>query len=236
MDKRLRETQLEILRVFGGAAKTFALAGGTALELFYLKHRFSRDLDFFSPRYPLKEIDDLVAKFSRAIGEAVKLESEFTAAGRARVRFYSVRAKSGPQPLKIDFVEDVFLGEPDIKRFHGVPVYSAHNIYFQKIIALTGTSLTSDEIGRPRTSGRREARDVVDLYYLSQKVEPLHAFMAGLERPYQRGLVEWYRSYSRQETRLGALDLEIYDPDFDVSAMIRYLDAEIKRFMGGVIK
>ena len=46
MDKKLRKAQLEILRIFSLRAGSFALAGGTALELYYLHHRFSVDLDF----------------------------------------------------------------------------------------------------------------------------------------------------------------------------------------------
>jgi len=36
MDKELRKTQLDVLKVFAQHTKTFALAGGTALELYYL--------------------------------------------------------------------------------------------------------------------------------------------------------------------------------------------------------
>jgi predicted nucleotidyltransferase component of viral defense system len=236
MDTIIRAAQWKILKTFGSAAKSFALAGGTALELFYLQHRFSRDLDFFSPKYPAKEIDDLVARFSQAVGKPFKIEAEFTAADHARVKFYSTKVKGAEQPLKIDFVEDVFLNDPNVRKFNGIPVYSARDIYFQKIITLTGTSLTNDAIGRARTTGRREARDIVDLYYLSKKIEPLHKFINKLDRQYQRGMIEWYRSYSRQETKLGALDLEIYERDFDVSELIRYLDAEIKKFMKEVVE
>ena len=47
MDKALRKVQLKILKVFSQFGETFALSDGSALELFYLKHRFSKDLDFF---------------------------------------------------------------------------------------------------------------------------------------------------------------------------------------------
>lgn len=47
MDKELRKKQLSILKTFSACSEGFALAGGTALELFYLHHRFSADLDFF---------------------------------------------------------------------------------------------------------------------------------------------------------------------------------------------
>jgi predicted nucleotidyltransferase component of viral defense system len=61
MDSAIRTAQKEILRVFSKTAGNFALAGGTALELFYLHHRFSVDLDFFSPTYSISEIERLVA-------------------------------------------------------------------------------------------------------------------------------------------------------------------------------
>lgn len=54
MDRAIRKAQKDVLKVFAGKAKDFALAGGTALELYYLHHRFSADLDFFR-RNSLKE-------------------------------------------------------------------------------------------------------------------------------------------------------------------------------------
>ena len=52
MGGEIAEMQSEVLRVAaesGGFG--FALAGGTALERYYLHHRFSRDLDFFSTAF-----------------------------------------------------------------------------------------------------------------------------------------------------------------------------------------
>src|SRR3989338_1000087 len=103
MDKNIRSAQKEVLRVFAKKAKVFALAGGTALELYYLKHRFSADLDFFSPEYDLSEINGLIAELAKFSAKKPKLESEFMAGGRARVRFYSLSLKNYPKPLKIYF-------------------------------------------------------------------------------------------------------------------------------------
>lgn len=236
MNKQLRETQLKVLKAFVRATKTFALSGGTALELFYLKHRFSRDLDFFSSAYSKKEIDDIISKLSKSIDGKIRLESEFVTPGHANVRFYSLNTKGAELPLKIDFIEDVLFPKPSIRKFENIPVYDEKNIYFQKIITLTGTHLIMGETGRELITGRREARDMVDVYYLSKKVEPLHRFIQKLKKQYQRGLVHWYRSYSRHEVKLGVLDLDLYDNEFDALEMIRYLDAEIKKFVGEVIK
>lgn len=231
MDKKVRNAQIKLLKVFAKSAKTFALAGGTALELYYLNHRFSRDLDFFSPNFDLDEIDSIVAGLGKSAGSPLKLENEFFAPGMAKVRFYSAKVDGTTTPLKIDFIQDVFFGRPKIKKIKRVPVYSAKNIYFHKIITLTGVNLSTDEIGKEVAVGRQEARDVIDVYYLSKKIIPLHKYMKKLERKYQRAMIKWYRNYSRQDTKLGALDLEIYDKDFDVSGVIAYLDEEINKFI-----
>ena len=236
MDQIIRGVQLKLLKAFGETAKSFALAGGTALELFYLKHRFSRDLDFFSPGYDIKEIDNLIAKFGKVMGEPIKFENEFISSNRAKVRFYAVKPKGSGDPLKIDFVEDVLFDKPTIRKFNNIPVYDIKNIYFQKIVTLTGANLGKDETGREITTGRREVRDIFDIYYLSKKVEALHKYLKHLDRRYQRGIIQWYRNYSRHEVKIGVLDLDVYDKKFDVSEMIRYLDAEIKKFMFEVIE
>lgn len=236
MDRIIRDNQLKLLGTFAGATKTFALSGGTALELFYLKHRFSRDLDFFSPKYDLKEIDGLVLKFGEAIKGSIEFENEFVTPDHAKVRFYAAKIKGTDSSLKIDFIEDVFFAKPSIKKFNNIPVYDIKNIYFQKIMTLTGTHLMKDETGREITTGRRAVRDIIDVYYLSRKIEALHEFIKKLDRQYQRGIVQWHRSYSRHEVKLGALDLEIYDKNFDVSEMIRYLEGEMKKFMHEVIE
>src|SRR3989338_3976413 len=211
MEKLIRDAQLKLLGAFAGAGGSFALAGGTALELYYLQHRFSRDLHFFSPEYKNEEIKAIVKLFSAVLGSPVKLESELNASNKASVRFYTVKIRGAPAPLKIDFIEDVFFKRPTITKFGGVPVYSAKNIYFQKIMTLIGSFLITDAIGREIPAGRKEVRDIVDIYYLSKKIEPLHKFLKTLGRQYQRGVIQWYRGYSRQDVKLGMLDLNLYD-------------------------
>jgi predicted nucleotidyltransferase component of viral defense system len=148
MDTKIRDIQKKILKVFAAEAKNFALSGGTALELYYLHHRFSADLDFFSPQYDLSEIESLVTAFAKLIGKKPKLEAEFVTSRKAKVRFYTIPVRNSDRPLKIDFVEDVFFTKPAIKRFKNVPVYSIDNMYMQKIIAVSGIPSGVDEIGK----------------------------------------------------------------------------------------
>lgn len=237
MDEKVRKAQNEIIGVFSKEAEDFALSGGTALELYYLHHRFSRDLDFFSPKYDVKEIERLISAFEKRIKNKIKLESEFTIRGRARVRFYIVPVKGLCAPLKIDFVEDVIFTKPHIKRIKGVWVYSAEDIYLQKIIAVAGMKPAIDVTGREIIEGgRREARDAFDIYMLSKKIKPLNLFLKSIARYLQRGIVHWYRSFSRQEMKLGLLDLDIYDKKFNSREMIAYLENEIKKFAKGFVE
>lgn len=229
MDDRIREAQLKILEIFSKTAKTFALAGGTALELYYLHHRFSVDLDFFSSNYNGREIEKIILEFKK-YEQRIKLESEFIRQGRARIRFYSVPVNGADRLLKIDFVEDNIFDRPKIERINRVPVYSAENIYLQKLIAITGTQLKEDDTGRQLTQGRREARDVFDVYMLSKKIYPLHIFLKRQSRHIQRGMVYWYQEFSRQDLKLALLDLDIYDKKFNAKEMVIYLESEIKKF------
>jgi len=235
MDSKIRAGQKRILHVFSQEARDFALAGGTALELYYLRHRFSADLDFFSRRYNLAEIERLVRAFKRHLRQEVKLESELMVGGKAKVRFYTMPVKGSARPLKVDFVEDVLFEKPAIRKMEGVRVYSAENIYLQKIAAISGTQTLIDDVGREFTQGRREARDVFDLYKLSQKLKPLHLFLQRVPGPWQKGITHWYRTFSRVELKLGLMDLEIYDPQFNALEMIRYLENEIRQFAKAVI-
>ena len=236
MDLKIRRVQLKILERFSTVTKRFALSGGTALELFYLNHRFSRDLDFFSPKYDLKEIKNLISEFSKAINRTIKLESEFITKDMARIQFYTVPVKGAGFPLKIDFVEDVLFDRPNIRKIKNVPVYDVENIYFQKIVAITGTKLEKDSTGRQEITGRREARDVVDVYFLSKKIKPLHLFLKKVSKIQQRGMVQWYRTFSRQEFKLEFLNMDIYNRKLTAPQIIVYLENEIKKFITEVIK
>jgi predicted nucleotidyltransferase component of viral defense system len=235
VDLKIRKAQKDVLKAFSKVTRTFALAGGTALELYYLHHRFSSDLDFFSPRYDLKEINNIVARIAESQGVKIKLQSEFAAANRARVRFYTLPVKNSARPLKIDFIEDVIFTKPKITQFSGVPVYSIENIYLQKIVAVAGTAPRQDEIGREVAKGRMEARDAFDIFVLSKKIRPLHLFLESLPSSLQRGMVHWYRSFPRQDMKLSLLDLDIYDRGFNAKEMISYLENEIKEFIKQIL-
>lgn len=231
MDKNIRKAQKDVLKVFSKYAGNFALSGGTALELYYLHHRFSVDLDFLSPKFNVKEIDAIVNEFKTYFKSDIKLENELMAGNKTRVRFYTMPLKYLERLLKIDFIEDVIFDSPDIENFKGVRVYAAENIYLQKIIAITGTRIKADNVGREIMQGRVEARDAFDIFMLSKKIKPLHLFLKKAPMHIQRGIVQWYRSFSRAELKLSLLELDIYESKFNSKEMIIYLEKEIEKFI-----
>ncbi len=235
MDLKLREAQFKVLGIFKEKARKFALAGGTALELYYLKHRFSADLDFFSGDYDVKEIERLFLAF-KSFFKKISLENDFYAPNKARVRFYTIPLSAAGKALKIDFVEDVINRRPKIKTIDRLRVYDAQTIYLMKLYAIAGTSPGVDDIGRTVISGRRQARDVFDVYMLSKKIKPLNMFLQTAPVHIQRGMIHWYRSFSRQDCKLALLDLGIYDEKFNAREMIAYLEDEIETFIKQMIE
>jgi len=173
--------------------------------------------------------------FEKQAHRKITLESECRAGGMARVRFYTMPVRGSRRPLKIDFVEDVLFTAPGIKTFKGVRVYDAEAIYMQKICAITGTVLKLDEIGREVIQGRNEGRDAFDIYMLSKKIMLLHLYLKKIPSPQQRGMIHWYRTFSRQDLKLSLLDLDIYDKNFDAKDMIVYLEGEIRKFTNEAI-
>jgi len=236
MDKELRKSQLLVLKAFAVSPQGFALAGGTALELFYLHHRFSADLDFFSPDYSPEKIEKIVKNIEKTGKGKINFESEIELPDRAKVRFYSFTVKGAARNLKIDFVEETLIKKPGIKCFTGIPVYDARDIYYQKISAIAGTGEHKDEFNRDMQSGRNQPRDVFDVYWLSRKIMPLSLFLVKLPAGMQRRIVHWYRNFSRQELKLGLLDMDIYDRGFDAREMVIYIEKEIKDFITKVVE
>jgi len=235
LNTKLRQAQKKVLKIFGQKPGSFDLAGGTALELYYLHHRFSWDLDFFSSTYNLREISMIVSAIEKDYGTSPVLANETNNPRYARMQIYTLQIEGVSDPLKIDFVEDTLPLEPAVKRFKNVPVYAIERIYVQKLAAITGVQLKPDAIGREILTGRSEARDVMDLYCLSQKTS-LHSFLRTKADNYQRGMVQWYRQFSRQDFKVQWLDLDVYDKKLDCREIIRHLEREIKILMDEVLK
>ena len=146
MSKILRESHLNIFKNLPEFIKEeFVFSGGTALAEYYLEHRLSDDIDFFSIKKntPIP-IDSLLGALS-AIGET---QYEHTH-GRGIFGTLSL-----DEMIKIDFCPLYFDRiNPPIKQKHGYLVDSLDDIAANKLLALCG---------------RHEPKDFIDIYFLNK--------------------------------------------------------------------
>jgi hypothetical protein len=127
----------------------FYLAGGTALAEYYLGHRLSLDLDFFTGETPL------ILPHSYQI-EALGREGDL---GVSVVRRFSTYVEfmvtREAESLKVDLAQDSpFRLEPPTRTRTGIWVSSLPDLRVDKLLAYFG---------------RAEPRDAVDLYFILQQ-------------------------------------------------------------------
>jgi hypothetical protein len=127
-------------------SKVYYLTGGTALSAFYLQHRRSEDLDFFSQELvPLEIVIDFIHSLPGVI--KVQFDRKFDR------RIFLVELEEN-QTIKTEFTLYPFPRlEKDII-VDGVLVDSLQDILVNKVMALTD---------------RMDAKDYVDLYFAVQK-------------------------------------------------------------------
>jgi hypothetical protein len=155
------------------------LCGGTALSRFYLQHRISYDLDFFIP--PSSSFD--AQAMANHLASKVKLFNlELTHdAVKADQLHFAVLA--GDEPIKLSFVEDMYSDVfPAVKSamlIEGVALSteSIEGLYHRKLRTVVGWA-DSDSVAP--AGGRQTARDMFDLYVLSQSAQPLKQFIQAL--------------------------------------------------------
>jgi len=140
--KVLKEFKTSIL------AKKFYLSGGTALAEYYLQHRLSEDLDFFTKEEldleELKRFINLITKKTQIT--EIKFQHGFG--------LYTFFLKDKKQQYKIDFGQYPFGPIEKLKNFNGILVESLYDISVNKAQTIAF---------RPRL------RDFIDLYFILQQ-------------------------------------------------------------------
>lgn len=124
----------------------FYLTGGTALSAFYLQHRYSDDLDFFTHQASLDGVPELI----RSTTEQLVLSTVPLQRSPGFLR-YELNGE-----LKVDFVSDVAfrVGEPE--QIDSFMVDSVKNIAVNKVCAILG---------------RFDAKDYVDLFFIQKEYQ-----------------------------------------------------------------
>lgn len=132
-------------------AALFYLTGGTALAAFYLQHRVSDDLDFFTDvsLFPQLQVEKTVQELKEALNASAV---EYRRLHDRRIFFF----KREQGELKIEFSQYPFAAlKPRISR-DGLMIDSLQDIAAGKFMALID---------------RIESKDFVDLYFILKETE-----------------------------------------------------------------
>ena len=123
----------------------FYLSGGTALAAYYFHHRFSDDLDFFTPADPDPvAIETAVKKIAEAIGAT---STRYEKLHDRRMFFFTI----GNDELKLEFTKYPFTQLNPIETINVVRVDSLRDVSANKLAALID---------------RFDPKDFVDLYFI----------------------------------------------------------------------
>ncbi|MDO8675482.1 MAG: nucleotidyl transferase AbiEii/AbiGii toxin family protein [Candidatus Omnitrophota bacterium] len=221
----IKKEQKRITGLVARKFKDYYLTGGTALA-FYVRHRFSEDLDFFSQKYDKKTPEKIMAYISQETGFDYQLDAEQDDPKLIPMKVYFMELKGG-EVLKIDFVKDYVANVHPIKN----GMHSMDDIYYRKICAAIGGQEKQGEAGQVVATGRRSVKDLFDIYYLSSHYKSLaDFFFEYFAYNHTERLEAWYRGFDRTEAKLALMDLV---PKVDTGKVFKYLDGQILKLIPG---
>ena len=145
--KKLYRIQDKVLQWWKTLNLPFYLTGGTALGRFYLQHRFSEDLDFFTNDN--SEYKQYIKFINRELKKSFPVDEEKTLVYDDYSRFYISHDNF---LLKIEFVNDVKYRFGNTKKTYFGEIDTPANILSNKISSIIN---------------RDEAKDIYDIIYIS---------------------------------------------------------------------
>lgn len=140
---------INFLKAKSPFTQRFYLTGGTALSAFYLNHRYSEDLDFFSEQ-PI-DLISLNGLLREAKSPCSIKKLDFQSSFNRNIFFLHLK---GNKVIKVEFTYFPFARMEKGKRVYKLWIDSILDIAVNKVFVLTQD---------PR------ARDFVDLYFIWQK-------------------------------------------------------------------
>jgi predicted nucleotidyltransferase component of viral defense system len=132
---------------------TFFLTGGTALAAFYLHHRLSQDLDFFT-ELPgeVRFVEEVIKKIAQILGAEIQINRSFRT-------YFECFLKKGEEIIKCDF------GQDSPYRLKPIIYQKDYDIYVDNILDIACNKLSA-------LFDRHEDRDFVDIYFLDKEAIP----------------------------------------------------------------
>lgn len=141
---------------------SFYLTGGTALAAYYLKHRFSDDLDFFTAQ----AVDAVgIHAIAENVRKVIEAESVRFSRLHDRYQFYYLL---GDEEVKVEFTHYPFPQLEEPKEFDGIRVDGIYDIATNKLMAALD---------------RFDPKDFVDLYFLIPQF-PLSELRLAVEKKF----------------------------------------------------
>jgi len=143
--------------------ETFFLTGGTALSAFYLKHRLSEDMDFFTEEEgQVPRVTTLLEEIASKLRGRLEVKRSF----RSYLEFFITR---GEETLRCDFAMDspYRLKEKIFKEEHGIYVDNVLDISCNKLSALYD---------------RSDPKDFVDVYFIDREIIPFEELLKEARR------------------------------------------------------
>ncbi len=127
----------------------FYLTGGTCLAEFYLGHRLSQDLDFFTAE------NGLILPFSYHLEAATRADGFNVTVIRRFASFVEFLVRREEEQVRVDLALDTpFRFDPPLLSEYGIRINSRSDLLADKVLAYFG---------------RAEPRDAIDLYFLLQE-------------------------------------------------------------------
>jgi predicted nucleotidyltransferase component of viral defense system len=152
----LTPAQITFIENFGKSSlsETFYLTGGTALSEFFLQHRYSEDLDFFTDQPDqVPQVLPVLEEIARQSGSRLEVRRQFKT-------FLEVFLHTKDQEaIKCDFALDSpFRLQPKVRQeAYGILTDSALDISCNKLSALFD---------------RSESKDFVDIFFIDRELFP----------------------------------------------------------------
>lgn len=218
MEPVLSDFQLKVLNYWAktSLSKKFYLAGGTALAQFYLQHRKSEDLDFFTEsELDLKELERFTVKIQEIIPlKKIEYQHGF---GLYTYFFYP---KNENIKHKIDFGQYPFSLIEKPKQIAGLRVETLYDIAVDKAHTISV---------RPRL------RDFIDLYFIFQEKKEWN-LKDLLKRAFEKfGIKVDPLQLGENLFEVKSLeDMPVMIRKFDRQAMEKYFLAEAKKLEKGI--
>ncbi len=157
----LTQFQQQLLKTIGHTqlAKSFYLTGGTALAAFYLQHRLSEDLDFFSPD---PNAIRLVRPSLESVAARLSADLEFSRTFNTFIECFITHPNG--ERVKLDFAQDTpyRLQPTEFEPTLGIAIDNALDISCNKLSALFG---------------RAAAKDFVDIYFIHHELMAFHELL-----------------------------------------------------------